>query len=123
MLFFDLFQWGDTNIYDDGDRQPRQDDGHRKSMDRPRYEWWRGVFVAYVFIAHAAFSRQKVNAFTSFDIRSALTSPSTTMRQPMLSLSPCATTFPTTAVWVIANFNDHGRRAPLTTRGSPSTSK
>src|SRR5271163_4620914 len=110
MLFLDLLQWGDADTHDDGDRQPRQDDGHRKSMDRPRYEWWRGVFVAYVFIAHAAFSRQKVNACTSFDIRSALTSPSTTMRQPMLSLSPCATILAVAEASVIANFNDHGKR-------------
>src|ERR1700729_4205118 len=123
MLFLDLLQWGDADTDDDGDRQPRQDDGHRKSMDRPRCEWWRGVFVTQVFVAHAAFSVQKVNAFTSFDNRSALTSPSTTMRQPMLSLSPCATIFPTTAAWVNANFNDHGRLAPLTNRGSPPTSK
>src|ERR1700722_1463866 len=123
MLFLDLLQWWDADTHDDRDCQPRQDDGHRKSLDRPRCEWWRGVFVTHVFVAHAAFSKQKVNAFTSFDTRSALTSPSTTMRQPMLSLSPCATTFPTTPFWVIANFNDHGRRAPLTTRGSPSTSK
>ena len=34
----------------------------------PRYEWWRGVFVAHVFVAHAAFSRQKVKALTSFDV-------------------------------------------------------
>src|SRR5271168_2657164 len=106
MLFLDLLQWGDADTDDDGDRQPRQDDGHRKSMDRPRYERWRGVFVVRVFAAHAAFSRQKVKALTSCVIFSALTSPSTVMRQPMLSLSPCATILPTTAAWVNANCND-----------------
>src|ERR1700730_11356680 len=123
MVFLDLFQWGDADSHDDGDSQPRQDDGHRKSMDRPRYEWWRGVFVAHVFVAHAAFSRQEVKAFTWFDIRSALTSPSTMMRQPMLSLSPCATILPTTAALLNANSTDHGRLAPLTCCGSASTSK
>src|SRR5271155_3340869 len=123
MLFLDLLQWGDADTDDDGDRQPRQDDGHRKSMDRPRYEWWRGVFVVYVFVPHAAFSRQKVNALTSCVIFSALTSPSTVMRQPMLALSPCATILPTVDASVMANFNDHGKRAPWTCWGAASTSK
>src|ERR1700737_1705058 len=123
MVFLDLFQWGDADSHDDGDGQPPQDEEHQKSMDRPRYEWWRGVFFAHVFVAHAAFSRQVVNACTSFDIRSALTSPSTTMRQPMLSLSPCATIFPMTAALLNANSTDHGRLAPLTSCGSASTLK
>ena len=71
-------------------------------MDRPRYEWWRGVFVVRVFVAHAAFSRQEVKALTSCVIFSALTSPSTVMRQPMLSLSPCATILPKAEAAVIA---------------------
>ena len=68
--------------------------------------------VRAMFVAHAAFSRQKVKAFTSCVIFSALTAPSTMMRQPMLSLSPCATTLPTAVAAVIANSNDHGKRAP-----------
>src|ERR1700688_614309 len=122
MLFLDLLQRGDTDTHDDRDRQPRQDDGHRKSMDRPRYEWWRGVLVAHVFVAHAAFSRQKVKACTSCVIFSALTTPSTRMRQLMLSLSPCATTLPTDVAEVIGNSNDHGKRAP-TRCGSALASK
>src|ERR1700724_3478088 len=123
MVFLDLFQWGDADSHDDGDSQPRQDDGHRKSMDRPRYEWWRGVFVAHVFVAHAAFSRQKVKAVTSCVVFSALSSWSTQMRQPILSLSPCATMFPTIAGRVVAMSNDHGRRTPSTCCGAALTSK
>ena len=33
--------------------------GHRNTMDRPRNQWWRGVFVVHVFVAHAAFSKQR----------------------------------------------------------------
>src|SRR5271163_2985437 len=123
MLFLDLLQWGDADTHDDGDRQPRQDDEHRKSMDRPRYEWWRGVFVAHVFVAHAAFSTQKVKAFTSCVIFSALTTPSTRMRQPMLSPSPCAAIFATAVAAELANSNDHGKRAPSRCCGSALTSK
>ena len=49
------------------------------------------------FGAHAAFNRQTVEASTSCAIVSALTTPSTTKRQPMLSLSRCATMLPTVA--------------------------
>ena len=41
MLSLDLLQRGNTDSHNDGDRQPRQDDEHRKSMDRPRYKWSR----------------------------------------------------------------------------------
>src|ERR1700729_2853971 len=123
MLFLDLLQWGDADTDDDGDRQPRQDDGHRKSMDRPRYEWWRGVFVVRVFVAHAAFSRQKVKALTSCVIFSALTSLSTVIRQPMLALSPCATILSTADASTMAKFTDHGKRALATCWGTALTSK
>ena len=42
MLCLDLLQRGDADSQDDDDRQPRQDDEHRKSMDRPRYQWRAG---------------------------------------------------------------------------------
>ena len=45
MLSLDLLQRGNTDSHNDGDRQPRQDDENRKSMDRPRYEWLRGVLA------------------------------------------------------------------------------
>src|SRR6476619_1517399 len=111
MLCFDLLQGGDEDGHDDGDRQPPQNDEHRKSMDRPRYKWSCGALVGRAFVAHAAFSKQDVKAFTSVETFSALTSSSTMMRQPMLSPSLCATTLPT-VVEVIANCNDHGRLAP-----------
>src|SRR6185295_1404079 len=112
MLSLHLLERGDTDGHNDRDRQPRQDDERRKSMDRPRYQWTRGVLFPYVFVAHADFSRQDVKAFTPSEILSALTSSSTMMRQPMPSLSPCATTLPTADVSAIANCNDHGRLAP-----------
>ena len=66
-----------------------------------------------LMVAHAPFRTQEVKALTSFATFSALTTPSTVMRQPMLSLSPCATTLPMDAAVVIANSNDHGRRDPV----------
>ena len=44
---------------------------------------------------------QEVKALTSWVIFSALTTPSSTMRQPRLSLSPCAETLPTPVAAVI----------------------
>src|SRR5271154_2965428 len=120
MLLLDLLKLGDTDSHDDGDRQPRQDDGHRQSTDHPRYEW---PTVGQLMVAHFSLSKQEVKALTSFDICSALTSPSTRMRQPMLSLSPCATILPTAVASVLANSTDHGKRAPLTRRGSALASK
>jgi hypothetical protein len=38
MLVLDLLQWGNEEIQDRDDRQPPQDDGDRKSTDRPRCE-------------------------------------------------------------------------------------
>ena len=70
--------------------------------------------VAQLMVAHAFFSLQKVNALASCVIFSALTTPSTRMRQPMLSLSPCATILSTAVAAVVANVNDHGKRAPST---------
>src|SRR6516165_1495208 len=120
MLFLDLVQRGDADTQDDDDRQPRQDDGHRKSMDRPRYQWRT---VVELMVTHAAFSRQEVKALTSCVIFSALTTPSTMMRQPILSLSPCAAILPMDAAAVIANSNDHGRFTPSRCCGSPLLSK
>src|SRR5215813_10591988 len=122
MIFLDLLQRGNADTYDDGDGQPRQDDNHRKSVDRPGYERLRVVFVTPVLVAHADLSRQKVKAFTSCVILSALTTPSTTIRQPILSLSPCATMFPTTAAKLVAISSDQGRLAPSTSFGSALTS-
>src|SRR5277367_6105536 len=113
MLLLDLLKLGDTDSHDDGDRQPRQDDRHRQSTDHPRYEW---PTVGQPMIAHEDFSLQEIKALTSFDIRSVLTSPSTRMRQPMLSLSPCAATPPTAVASVLAKSTDHGKRAPTTRR-------
>src|SRR6478672_10858172 len=121
MFFLDLLQWGDSGIHDDGDRQPGEDDGHRKSVDSARYQW---LTVVSLMVAHAAFNRQEVKALTScVVIFSAFTSLSTTMRQPILSLSPCAAILPMLAAAVIANSSDHGRLTPSTCAGSPLASK
>ena len=68
MLSLDLLQRGNTDSDNDGDRQPRQDDERRKPMDRPRYPWSRELLFAYVFVAHADFSRQEVKAFTWLEV-------------------------------------------------------
>src|ERR1700739_3951718 len=120
MLLLDLVQWRDADTQDDDDRQPRQDDGQRKSMDRPRYQWRT---VVQLMVAHAAFSRQEVKALTSCVTFSALTTPPPMMRQPILSLSPCAAILPMDAAPVIANSNDHGRLTPSTCCGSPLSPK
>src|ERR1700754_806439 len=102
---------GDGNDY--GDCQPRQNDEHRETMDCPRNSWSRDVLLVYLLIAHADFSRQEVKAFTWLETFSVLTLPSTRMRHPMSSLSPCATTLPTAAEFaLIAKSNDHGRLTP-----------
>ena len=49
------------------------------------------------FGAHAAFNRQKIKAVTLCEIVSTLITPSTAMRQPEPSLSPCAIMFPKVA--------------------------
>ena len=90
-------------------------------MDRPRYKW---LTIAQLMVTHASFKVQEINALAScVVVRSALTTPSTKMRQPMLSLSPCATTSCTAVAALVANVTDHGKRAPTTRCGSASTSK
>ena len=74
--------------------------------------------------AHSEFGLQKVNALASWlMIFSALTTPSIRMRQPMLPLSPCATTFSTAVAAVVVNVTDHGKRTPSTCCASASASK
>src|ERR1700752_351665 len=108
MRSLDLLQRRDADTHADGEPQPRQDDRHRQAADRPRNN--RST-VVQLMVAHESFSAQKVDALVSCAIRSALTAPSTTMRHPMTSLSPCATTFPTDVASVIAKVNDQGKRA------------
>ena len=66
---------------------------------------------------------QYVKAFTSCETFSDLTVPSTMMRQPMVSVSPCATTFPTMDGSVVDRSIDHGSVTALTCCGSALTSK
>src|ERR1700722_433326 len=120
MLFLDLLQRGEADSHQDGDRQPRQDNWQRQSMDRARYEW---LAVGQLMVAHSSFSLQEVNALASCVIFCALTTPSTKMRQPRLSPVPCAATPAMAVASVLANSTDHGRRASSTRRGSASTSK
>ncbi len=62
---------GETD--DHRDRQPAENDGHRQLADHSRGERPRGVLVTEVVAGHAPLTRQYVNAFTSFEILSALT--------------------------------------------------
>src|SRR6478672_477384 len=123
MLLRDLLQRWNGRTDQENDRQPGQDDGDRQPTDRPRHEWRSGVLGAPLLANHAPFSTQKVKAFTSCEVFSALITPSTTMRQPMLLLFPWATMFPMTAAEVVVKFNVQGKCAPSTRRGSASTSK
>src|ERR1700761_2787277 len=92
-----LLQRRNGEANDHGDRQPPENDGHRQPADHSRRERTRGMLVTEVVAGHVPLTRQYVNAFTSFEILSALTRPSTKIRQPILALSPCTTTLPTTA--------------------------
>src|ERR1700730_3979738 len=110
MVLTDHFQLGHDDIHDDGERQPEQQDRHREQANHPRNDWVR----AHMCVAHADFTRQKVWAFTPSEVFSSLTFPSTVIRQPMVSLSPCATIFALDAGAVVVRVIDHGRLAPLT---------
>src|ERR1700729_2683141 len=118
MLFLDLLQRGEANSHDDGYRQPCQDNGHRQSMDRARHE---RPAIGQLMVAHSSFNLQDANALASCVIFCALTTPSTKMRQPRLSLVPCAATPARAVASVLANSTDHGRGASSTRRGSAST--
>ncbi len=54
---------------------------------------------------------------TLLTVRWSLTSPLTMIRQPMVSPSPCATTLPRRAAWVVVIVYDQGRGASLTCCG------
>lgn len=62
MLVFDLLQWGNAKIQYTYNCQPRQNDEHRKSTNRPCDEW---PTVLQLIGAHEAFSMQDVKALTS----------------------------------------------------------
>ena len=57
------------------------------------------------------FTKQKVWAFKPVVVFSSLTTPSTVMRQLMLSPSPCATMFGLAAGAVVVRSSDHGSEA------------
>ena len=57
------------------------------------------------------FTKQKVWAFKPSVVLSSLTTPSTVMRQVMLSPSPCATMFGLAAGAVVVRVSDHGKVA------------
>src|SRR6478752_4261482 len=121
MGLFDLLKRRDKDGQDSYDRQPRQNDEHRESTDRPRHGW---PPVVQLMVAHAAFSMQLVKVLTACCLMvSDLTTLSTNMRQPRLSLSPCAAILPTPAAAVIGNSNDHGTGTSLIYFGLPSSSK
>ena len=57
-LLRDLLQRWNGGTNQENDRQPRQDDGNRQPMDRPRHEWRSGVLGAPLLVNHAPFSTQ-----------------------------------------------------------------
>ena len=63
---------------------------------------------ADVGIGHADFTRQKVWALRPSDLFSFFTTPSTVIRQLMLSPSPCATMLGLAAGAVVVSVSDHG---------------
>ena len=77
------FERGNADGHDDGEGQPRQDDGHRQPMDRPR-DAGRTTSAVHALIGHAALRRQKLSAFTSGVIT--VDHTSTPGRQQLLSL-------------------------------------
>src|SRR6478609_2171826 len=122
MALFYLLKRRDEDGQDSYDRQPRQNDQHRESTDRPCHHRW--PTVVQLMVAHAAFSMQLVKVLTACCLMvSDLTTLSTNMRQPRQSLSPCAAILPTPAAAVIGNSNDHGTGTSLIYFGLPSSSK
>ncbi len=85
-------------------RQPAQQDRHREQANEAGDHRVR----ADVCVAHADFTRQKVWAFTPSVVLSSLTTPSTVIRQVMLSPSLCATMFGLAAGAVVVRVSDHG---------------
>jgi hypothetical protein len=66
---------------------------------------------------HAAFTKQEVWAWCPAEDCSSLTTPSTVIRHPMLSLLPCATTLAITAGTVVAIVKIQGRLVKFASAG------
>src|ERR1700722_2104129 len=107
------FQLGYDDVHDDRQRQPQQQDRHRKQANHPRDD----RVCADMGVAHADFTRQKVSAFTPSEDFSSLTTSSTVMRHPMVSLSPWATILALDAGAVVVRVTDHGREVSFTSCG------
>src|SRR5258705_10495123 len=104
---------GYDDVHDDLQRQPVQQDRHGEQPNHPG----DGRVRADMCVAHADFTRQKVSACTPSEDFSSLTSSSTVMRHPMVSLSPWATMLALDAGAVVVRAIDHGRVACFTSCG------
>src|SRR5258705_6126715 len=104
---------GYDDVHDDRQRQPAQQDRHREQPNHPG----DGRVRADMCVAHADFTRQKVSACTPSEDFSSLTSSSTVMRHPMVSLSPWATILALEAGAVRVKGVDPGRGAAFYFRG------
>ena len=104
MRLADHFQLRRDDVYQHRQRQPAQQDRHREEPDEPRDHRVR----ADMRVAHADFTRQKVWALRPSVVFSFFTTPSTVIRQLMVSPSPCATMLGLAAGAVVVSVSDHG---------------
>src|SRR4029077_5245930 len=95
----------DDDVHDAGHRQPTQQDWHREQADEAGDHRVR----ADVCVAHADFTKQKVWAFKPSEVLSSLTTPSTVMRQVMVSPSLWAMMFGLAAGAVVVSVSVHGK--------------
>src|SRR5208337_457266 len=91
MLLRHLVQWWEEDAEHDDKSHPGQDDQRRELMHRARENRHVRQPCGPV-VGHADFTMQKVCARTPSADLSSLTTSLTMMRQPIWSLSPCATT-------------------------------
>ena len=86
VLLLDLLERWNGRRDHEQDEQPAQNDQYRKTSNRACHQ---RCDLDCVVVAHSDFNRQNVNELTSCRaVFSVLTLPSTSIRQPMLSVSP-----------------------------------